>query len=134
MYLKSFILFSLTTVSCGHRPADPQRVEAELTLNNAPFEQFVLNHVDRFVVENEGSRRIYTPISAVSEAEKQTLISGQVLRIPDHHGFTELALVSVIDSVATVSYLTQINLTSFGENKVSIQAGTLEIELRMKDT
>jgi hypothetical protein len=134
-----FVIAILSTVVaifcvCGKRPEQTHEVAARLQLNAPKFKTFVQNRVGRIThQEPDGTNKTYDIPLEGSSVKRLTLTSEKTLRLPDHHGFTDLALVSIANNKATIAYLSKINLTSFGENKTSVETGTVTIDVLKND-
>ena len=114
------------------RSQTPHLVEAELQINSDRFLLFIQTHISSITEKlPDGKIATYDVVSRNPGSQKLTLTAERNLTLPDHHGFTELALVSVANNKAIIAYLMMTDFRSFGEEKTSVSSGVVTIDVRM---
>jgi hypothetical protein len=114
------------------RSQSRHRVEAELQINSDRFVLFIESQISSITKKQpDGKIAIYDVISPKPGIQKLTLTAEKKLTIPDDHGFTELALVSVANNQAMIAYLTMTDLGSFGEDTTSVHSGVVTIDVQI---
>lgn len=113
------------------QPQPDHRVEAELKIDDNRFKEFIQRRIASITVSQpDGTLITYDVISEKPKIQDLALTAEKKLTLPDHHGFTELALVSVDDHKATIAYLTKTDFRSFGDNTTSVHAGVVTIDVQ----
>lgn len=107
-------------------------MEAELQINSDRFLAFIESRISSITEEQpDGQSVTYDVISRKPKIQNLTLTAEKKLTLPDHHGFTELALVSVANNQAMIAYLTMTDFRSFGDDTTAVRSGVVTIEVRM---
>lgn len=114
------------------RPQSRHLVEAELQINSDRFRTFIQDRIANITAEQPGGQiATYDVISRKPKIQNLTLTAEKKLTLPDHHGFTELALVSVVNNQARIAYLTMTDFRSFGEDRTAVHSGIVTIDVQL---
>lgn len=107
-------------------------VEAELQINSDRFRTFIQDRISNITKEQPGGKMAaYDVISEKPKIQNLTLAAEKKLTLPDHHGCTELALVSVANNQAMIAYLTMTDFRSFGEDRTAVHSGIVTIDVQL---
>ena len=122
---------AVAILSRGKRCPEPRHVEVAPLAINRPGDISFLQSCLASITDKQldGTITTYEIPYEKPKAQRLTLTSGKNLRLPDHHGYTDFALVSVVNNKATIAYLSWIDLSSFGKNSESVATGVVTIDV-----
>ena len=112
--------------------AMPQCPELKATLElNAPNQaRFLANRLNTLVWTSSDGTVIRYRVGDPSNPNCNLTLNGsEPLVIPDDHGQTTLRAMDIRGNKATIVYLSQFDLSSFGDNVVTIDSGAVELEV-----
>ena len=106
------------------------QVETAVELNSPVVSKFIANRISKIeYLDPDGTIRHFKPSGQSLPNQTVVLETGKPFTIPDHHGMTQLLVIGVDQNKATIAYTTQFSHLSFGENRVSVNCGVVQIDV-----